>query len=92
MLNVNRIEQIYKVSESKFKNFKPVSDYIVEHYVDDLPGTPLSVGDRDVISMCSAIDMRIGAELVKRKYIVLGVVVGVVATIAVVKIIEHVKK
>ena len=92
-MNNSRIEKAYKDIDSKSKGFRPISDYIVEHYVTDPhEGTKLTKEDRDVISYVSSVDMAMGAEAKKVEYIIIGSLIGIVGTIIVMKIIKKFKK
>ena len=76
-------DKIYnQASKQGFEKFKKMSDYMVEHYISPPSlGNVLSKEALDTISTCSAVDMAIGAKLVKRKYIITGVCIGVLASV-----------
>ena len=53
------IDRLYKKSAKNYSKFKPISDYIVEHYVGDPVDGHLTNEERNVISTFSAMDMYI---------------------------------
>lgn len=79
-------------SEKNYSKFKPISDYIGEHYVGDPVDKPLTNEERNVISMFSAMDMYIGSEYTKKQFIATGMVIGIISTIVTIKIINKIKK
>ena len=87
-----RIEKIYKNGYDKRKDFRPISDYINEKYVTPASGKELTNEAREVISDCSAIDMGIGSESTKNKYMIIGSVIGIVGTIIILQIRKKFKK
>ena len=75
----SKIEAAYQHSNPE--EFKKAANYIVEHYVSSPKNGPeLDESARSVISAVSAEDMAIGARLVRGKYILIGVVIGALAT------------
>ena len=93
-MNNTRIEKLYmSAEESKGKDFRAISDYIVDKYVyDPSDGEKLTQEQRDVISEVSAIDMTIGAESKKVEYLLIGSAIGIVGTLLVLKIKKTIKK
>ena len=92
MLNDMGIEKLYKKGLANSKQFRSLSDYIVEHYVYDIPnGKKLTEVSRAVISECSAIDMAIGSESSKNKYLITGILIGVATTGAILSIRKIIK-
>ena len=90
-MNEQLIEKLYEKGAKYYHKFTPISDYIGKHYIGDPVGRVLTKEDRDVISMCSAIDMYIGSEFTKKKFIATGVVLGVVGTLVTMAIVRKVK-
>ena len=91
-MNENFIEKTYKNSEKHYHKFTPISDYIGKHYIGAPVGKqPLTKENLDVISMVSAMDMYIGSEFTKKKFIATGVVLGVAGTLVTIAIIRKIK-
>lgn len=88
----NLIEKAYKNSEKHYHKFTPISDYIGKQYIGNPKDHILTKDERATISMFSAIDMYIGSEFTKKKFIATGVVLGVVGTLIAITIIRKVKK
>ena len=79
----SKIEAAYKNSNPE--QFKKAATYIVEHYVSSSKNGPeLDESARAVIAAVTAEDMATGARLVRGKYILVGVVIGVAITTLVV--------
>jgi len=92
-MNNKRIEKLYVDGYENRKVFRPISDYINENYVTDpLNGDKLTKEDRDVISDCSAIDMAIGSESTKVKYLIIGSLIGIAGTVILLQIKKKFKK
>ena len=73
--------------------FKKAAEYIVKHYVSSPKNGPeLTEEARSVIAVTTAEDMATGARLVRGKYILIGVVIGVLATTLVVIVANESKK
>ena len=85
-MNIAKIETARK--NANVKQFKKAADYITQKYVSDPTNGPaLDAEARAVISEVTAEDMATGAKLVKGKYILIGVLIGVaVVTLAVIAI------
>ena len=93
MKDNTRIEKLYIEGYEKRNDFRSMSDYINEKYVTDpKEGDKLTQEARDVISEVSAIDMAIGSESTKNKYLLIGSAIGIVGTIIVMKIRKKFKK
>ena len=70
---MNKIEKAYKLAEVKgFKKFEKTALYIADKYCE-FPN-----GGKETIVKISAMDMAVGAKLVKNKYLLAGVVIGAV--------------
>lgn len=70
-----------------------VSDQMVKQYVTSIAGQiPLSDAARATISEVSSIDMAVGSKLMRNKYILTGVLIGVVATVVVISVAKVIKK
>ena len=87
-----RIERIYLNGYENRNKFRPISDYINEKYVTPTPDKELSQEAREVISDCSAVDMAMGAESVKSKYLIIGSLIGIAGTIVLLQIKKKFKK
>ena len=73
--------------------FKKAAEYIVKHYVSSPKNGPeLDESARAVIASVTAEDMATGARLVRNKYVLTGVVIGVVATTVIITIATHTLK
>ena len=89
----NHIEKLYKKAGDNYSKFKSISDYwIGKYYITSLPGQSLNAKERDVISTFSAMDMYIGSEFTKKKFIAAGILIGVGGTIALEIIITKIRK
>lgn len=81
------IERAYKVAGEKgFKKFSKAALYIANKYCE-FPN-----GGKDTIVWCNAVDMAMGAELVKKKYVITGVAIGVLGTYGFKRVQKLVKK
>ena len=88
----NHIEKLIWKAGDNYSKFKSVSDYIGKHYIGALPVQSLNAKERDVISTFSAMDMCIGSEFTKKKFIAAGILIGVGGTIALEIIITKIRK
>jgi hypothetical protein len=86
------IENAYKKGGNNLKRFTEAAEYITEHYVGETPGHPLTTEDRNVIMECMAVDFATGAELIKGKYLLIGLLTGVIGTVIVVGVKNRIKK
>lgn len=87
----SKIEAAYQHSNPEA--FKKAAAYIVKHYVSSPKNGPeLNESARAVIAAVTAEDMATGARLVRGKYILTGVVIGVVATTVIITIATHTLK
>jgi hypothetical protein len=92
-MNDARIENIYINGYEKRKDFRPISDYIVEKYVTPGgDGKELTKEALDTISEVSAIDMAIGSESTKNQYLIIGSLIGIVGTIVIFKLKNKFKR
>lgn len=86
-----KIEEAYKHSNPE--QFKKAAAYIVKHYVSSPKNGPeLDESARAVIATVTAEDMATGARLVRGKYILTGIIIGVVVTTVIVSVIKQSKK
>ena len=73
--------------------FKKAAEYIVKHYVSSPKNGPeLDESARAVIASVTAEDMATGARLVRGRYVLTGLIIGVVVTTTVVVVMKHSKK
>lgn len=87
----SKIEAAYQYSNPEA--FKKAAKYIVKHYVSSPKNGPeLDESARAVIAAVTAEDMATGARLVRGKYILTGVVIGVVVTTVIITIATHTLK
>jgi len=88
-----KAERIYESGYSGFREFKKLSNYIVDSHFNELTeGVPLTEAQKAVISECLAIDMAMGASFKKPEYILTGIVIGATATFIVIKLIKTRRK
>lgn len=86
-----KIEAAYQNSNPD--KFKEAAKYVVKHYVSSPKNGPeLTEEARSVIAAVTAEDMATGARLVRGKYILTGIIIGVVVTTAIVLVIKQSKK
>lgn len=72
--------KIYKKGNLNGEKFMDFSKWIVKNHVTSLPGkTPLTANDLADIAEVLAMDMATGSQLTKNRYIMTGVIIGVVA-------------
>lgn len=89
----SRIDKLYNNDiDEKAKEFRPMSDYIVNKYVTSVEGKKLTQEARMNISFISSVDMAMGAELVKSKYLIIGSLIGIAGTIVLLQIKNKFKK
>ena len=87
------IENAYNLASKTSSKFSKAAKYIVEHYVSEVPGSAkLSEEAMNVIAEVSAIDMAVGAELTKKKNILIGLCAGIVMTFAIIQIKKEVSR
>lgn len=87
----SKIEAAYQHSNPEA--FKKAAAYIVKHYVSSPKNGPeLDESARAVIAAVTAEDMATGARLVRGKYILMGVVIGVAVTAVIVTVINQSNK
>ena len=87
-----KIEKLYEASMKNAEKFKEMADLVVQTYCTDIEGAALSPESAEGIAKASAVDMAIGAEVVKPKYVIAGVVIGVVTTVATIAIVKKIRK
>ena len=86
-----KIESAYQNSNPD--KFKEAAKYVVKHYVSSPKNGPeLTEEARSVIAAVTAEDMATGARLVRGKYILTGIIIGVVVTTVIVSVIKQSKK
>ena len=86
-----KIEAAYQNSNPD--KFKEAAKYVVKHYVSSPKNGPeLTEEACSVIAAVTAEDMATGARLVRGKYILIGVVIGVLVTTLVVITANESKK
>lgn len=86
-----KIEAAYQNSNPD--KFKEAAKYVVKHYVSSPKNGPeLTEEARSVIAAVTAEDMATGARLVRGKYILTGIIIGVVVTTVIVSVIKQSKK
>ena len=72
--------KIYKKGNLNGEKFMDFSKWIVKNHVTSLPGrAPLTANDLADIAEVLAMDMATGSQLTKNRYIMTGVIIGVVA-------------
>ena len=85
--------KVYKNGASNSKKFRHFSQWIVDNYVAGIPGNDhLNKVDLRNIADVLSLDMAIGSELFKRKYIVTGIVIGGVLVLTASKVIDIYQK
>lgn len=77
------LDNILKKGYENRDKFSKLARYVVKHDVTPLAGDTLSLTARRRIAEAMSIDMSVGAELVKNKYIVTGMIIGSIITIVV---------
>ena len=87
----SKIEAAYQHSNPEA--FKKAAKYIVKHHVSSPKNGPeLDESDRSGIAAVTAEDMATVARLVRGKYILIGVVIGALATTVMITIATHTLK
>lgn len=82
-----RFEKIYESGFLDFEQFRQLSDYIVERYVQESLDAPLLTAfDRETISKCSAIDMAMGSNFKKIDHILIGILIGIFAAFMLIEV------
>lgn len=85
--------KVYKNGTSNARKFRHFSQWIVDNHVKGIPGNGhLDKVDLRNIADVLSLDMAIGSELMKRKYIVTGMVIGGALVIVIPKIINIYQK
>ena len=85
--------KVYKNGASNSKKFRHFSQWVVDNHVKGIPGNDhLNKVDLGNIADVLSIDMAIGSELFKRKYIVTGIVIGGVLVLTISKVIDIYQK
>lgn len=80
--------KVYKNGTSNSKKFRHFSQWIVDNHVEGIPGNDhLDIVDLRNIADVLSLDMAIGSELFKRKYIVAGIVIGGALVLTISKVI-----
>lgn len=80
-------DKLYEIGMKNAEKFRWISDHITKATV-----TGTDEENMKNISHLSSIDMAMGAEVMKTKHILTGVVIGSVSTLATVKLIDAFKK
>ena len=85
--------KVYKNGTSNAKKFRHFSQWIVDNHVEGIPGNGhLNKVDLRNIADVLSLDMAIGSELFKRKYIVTGIVIGGALALTISKVIDIYQK
>ena len=85
--------KVYKNGTSNAKKFRHFSQWVVDNYVEGIPGNGhLDKAALSNIADVLSMDMAIGSEFFKRKYIVTGIVIGGALTLTIIKIIDVYQK
>jgi len=92
-MNNARIDKLYNNNiDEKAKDFRPMSDYIVNKYVKSVEGKELTQEARENISFISSVDMAMGSESTKVKYLIIGSLIGIAGTVTLLQIKKKFKK
>lgn len=86
-------EKVYKNGTSNARKFRHFSQWVVDNHVEGIPGN----GHLDKVALSNiadvlSMDMAIGSEFFKRKYIVTGIVIGGASALTIMKIIDIYQK
>ena len=85
--------KVYKNGTSNSKKFRHFSQWVVDNHVAGIPGNGhLNTVDLRNIADVLSMDMAIGSELFKRKYIVTGIVIGGALALTISKLIDIYQK
>ena len=85
--------KVYKNGASNARKFRHFSQWVVNNYVEGIPGNGhLNKVDLNNIADVLSMDMAIGSEFFKRKYIVTGIVIGGALTLTISKLIDIYQK
>ena len=85
--------KVYKNGTSNVRKFRHFSQWIVDNHVEGIPGNGhLNKVDLRNIADALSLDMAIGSELFKRKYIVTGIVIGGALALTISKVIDIYQK
>lgn len=87
-----QIKNWYKNSIKHHEKFLSIANYIGEKYITPLDGEELTKENMATIAMFSAMDMYIGSESTKKKFIGAGVAIGVIGTIVAIMVLKELKK
>ncbi len=80
-MKVNKkFDMIREIAYDRKNQFSKLAKYVVERDVNPINGEQFTKESLDVITECLSADMSMGALLVRRKYIAIGLIIGVTIT------------